>query len=155
MSVMPYYHTQYGRWHYFLFAFTLAFLVGSYLARSQPPLTLILLVMAAGFAFAGLIVGSLTVADEGDYLALRFGPLPLFSKRIRYADITAVEIGRTSIIDGWGMHYLPGRGWTYNIWGFDCVKLTLDRKVFRVGTDDAEVLAKIIREKIDIRRDVK
>ena len=58
------------------------------------------------------------------------------------------EIGRTNIIDGWGIHYFPGRGWTYNIWGFDCVKLTLGRKIIRVGTDDAEELAKFIREKI-------
>jgi hypothetical protein len=34
-----------------------------------------------------------------------------------------------------------------NLWGFGCVKLTLGRKVIRVGTDDAEDLAKVIREK--------
>ena len=33
---------------------------------------------------------------------------------------------------------MPGRGWTYNLWGFDCVKLTLGRKIIRVGTNDAE-----------------
>ena len=26
-----------------------------------------------------------------------------------HADITGVEIGRTSIIDGWGIHFMPGR----------------------------------------------
>jgi hypothetical protein len=41
----------------------------------------------------------------------------------------------------------PGRGWTYNVWGFACVKLTLGRKIVRVGTDDADELAKVIREK--------
>ena len=56
-------------------------------------------------------------------LALRFGPLPVLRKTFRYADITGVEIGRTSVIDGWGIHYMPGRGWTYNLWGFNCVKL--------------------------------
>ena len=55
--------------------------------------------------------------------------------------------GRTSILDGWGMDYVPGHGWTYNVWGFGCVKLTLGRKIIRVGTDDAEGLAKVIREK--------
>ena len=88
------------------------------------------------------------MSDEGDRLALRFGPLPLLRKMIRYADITSVEIGRTKIIDGWGMHHVPGRGWTYNLWGFACVKLTLGRKIIRVGTDDADELAKIIREKM-------
>jgi len=90
---------------------------------------------------------SLTIGDEGDFLSIRFGPLPVIRKTIRYADITAVEIGRTSFIDGWGIHYMPGSGWTYNIWGFACVKLTQGRKIIRVGTDDAEGLAEVIREK--------
>ena len=34
-----------------------------------------------------------------------------------------------------------------NLWGFACVKLTLGRKVIRVGTDDAEGLAKFLGEK--------
>jgi hypothetical protein len=75
------------------------------------------------------------------------GPLPVFSKTIRYADISAIEVGLTKIIDGWGIHYILGRGWTYNIWGFGCVKLTLGRKIIRVGTDDAEGLAKVVGEK--------
>jgi hypothetical protein len=45
------------------------------------------------------------------------------------------------------VQYFLGRGWTYNIWGFGCVKLTLGRKVIRVGTDDADELAKFLGEK--------
>ena len=103
--------------------------------------------IAGILALCGLAFGSLTISDEGEYLALRFGPLPVLRKTIRYADITGVEVGRTKIIDGWGIHYFPGRGWTYNVWGFACVKLTLGRKIIRVGTDDAEELAKFVREK--------
>jgi hypothetical protein len=145
---MAYNHTQHGRWHYVLFAFTLATVAGAWVARSVPPVAVILLVAAAIFALCGLIFGSLTIRDEGDRLALCFGPLPLLRKRIRYAIITGVEIGRTSILDGWGIHFMPGRGWTYNVWGFDCVKLTLGRKIIRVGTDDAEELGRFLREKI-------
>jgi hypothetical protein len=83
-------------------------------------------------------------------LALRFGPLPVLRKTIRYAEITGVEIGRTTILDGWGVHYMPGRGWTYSIWGFTCVKLTLGRKVMRVGTDDAEGLVKFLGERTGV-----
>ena len=149
---MAYNHTQHGRWHYILLVFALATVAGAWLARSQPPLVPILMTIAAVFAFCGLIFGSLTICDEGEYLALRFGPLPLLRKRIRYAYITGVEIGRTRIIDGWGIHYMPGHGWTYNLWGFACVKLTLGRKIIRVGTDDAEGLAKVIRETTGISR---
>ena len=145
---MAYNHTQYGRWHYVLYAFTAATLVGAFLARSHPPVVAINLAVAAILFLCGLVFGCLTISDEGDRLALRFGPLPLISKRIRYADITAVDVGRTRIIDGWGVHYVLLRGWTYNLWGFACVKLTLGRKIVRVGTDDADELAKVIREKM-------
>ena len=144
---MSYNHTQYGRWHYLLFTLTLATLAGAWVARSVPPIIVMLLAIAAVFALCGLIFGSLTIRDEGDWLALRFGPLPVLRKKIRYADITDVEVGRTKIIDGWGIHYIPGRGWTYNLWGFGCVKVTLGQKLIQIGSDDAENLAMLIREK--------
>lgn len=91
---------------------------------------------------------SLRVVDEGDVLAIRFGPIPLFRKRIPYADIQAAERDRSSIVDGWGIHWVPGRGWTYNLWGFDCVRLTLTRgRTVRVGTDDPDGLARFLNEK--------
>jgi hypothetical protein len=154
---MAYNHKQPGRWHYAFLVFSAAMFVavGLTFREKGPGLTArstvlleIALVIAAVFALCSLVFGSLTIRDDGDHLALRFGPLPVLRKMIRYADITAVEIGRTAIIDGWGIHFVPGRGWTYNVWGFACVKLTLGRKIIRVGTDDAEELAKVIREKI-------
>ena len=86
--------------------------------------------------------------DEGEWLAIRFGPLPLLGTRIPYARIRSVEPDQTALLDGWGIHWLPGRGWTYNIWGYDCVKLRLDRGVIRVGTDDVENLVRFLRERI-------
>ena len=153
---MTYRHTQYGRWHYLFLVFAAAILVAGWLTRrefgawlSHRELVILNLVLgiAAIFALCGLAFGSLTISDEGEYMSIRFGPLPLLRKRIRYADITGVERGRTSIIDGWGVHYVPYRGWTWNIWGFDCVKVTLGRKVIRVGTDDAEGLEDAPSEK--------
>ena len=90
----------------------------------------------------------LTVEDEGDCLAVRFGPLPLLGTRICYADITAVEAGRSSILDGWGVHWVPGRGTTYNLWGLDCVKVRLGRKVIRIGSDDVENLVGFVRTRM-------
>ena len=145
---MTYNHTQHGPWHYLLFVLTLATLGGAWLARSQPAVVNMLWAIAAVFALCGLMFGSLTISDKGEWLALRYGPLPVIRKRIRYDAIAGVEVGRTSILDGWGLHYMPCRGWTYNIWGFACVKFTLGRKIIRVGTDDAEGLAKVIRKKV-------
>ena len=127
MNGMAYNRTQYGRWHYLLVVFTAATLLAVWLTRRTFdawlwPRELVMLdavlVIAAIFALCGLLFGSLTIRDEGQWLALRFGPLPLIHKRICYAEITDVEAGRSRILDGWGIHYFPGRGWTYNIWGF-------------------------------------
>lgn len=109
------------------------------------------LLVLISFAFK-----SLTVSDVGDALQVQFGPLPVFSKTIRYADITAVEQGRSSLLDGWGIHYVPLRGWTWNLWGLDCVVLHLGKKVLRIGTDDPENLTAFLQSAIQNRpRDVK
>jgi hypothetical protein len=100
------------------------------------------------FLFLGLSFAQLTVEDEGDDLSVHFGPLPVFRKRIAYSDIKAVERSRSSALDGWGIHYIPGRGWTYNLWGFDCVKLQVDGRVIRIGSNDADGLAAFLQEKI-------
>jgi hypothetical protein len=107
--------------------------------------------IVAGFALVAAVMfsfHSLRITDEGDSLLLRFGPLPLMHKRFRYADIAFAQRDRSSWIDGWGIHWVPRRGWTYNIWGRDCVRLTLrDGRTIRLGTDDAERLAKFVHGK--------
>jgi hypothetical protein len=144
---MSYEHTQRGWLHHILFVGAVLMLVGAWLARTDSTVALLNVGIAMLFVIVGLMFGSLTVRDEGPWLALRFGPLPVFRKRIRYADITSVEPGRTAFIDGWGIHYIIGRGWTYNLWGFGCVKLTLGKKVIRIGSDDVDNLAEFLRSK--------
>jgi hypothetical protein len=46
----------------------------------------------------------LAVVDQGEFLAIRFGPLPLFRRKVRYDKILKVEVGRTLILEGWGIH---------------------------------------------------
>lgn len=83
----------------------------------------------------------LTVVDQGDVLAIRFGPIPLFRRTVRYADIEKVEVGQTLFLDGWGIHMSIRGGWVWNLWGRDCVVVHLKKGVLRIGTDDAEELA--------------
>jgi hypothetical protein len=145
---MQYEHTQRG-WLLPIFIAVAAVLLGAAcLARGSLTVAIFNLCVAAVFVIVGLMFGSLSVRDEGEWLALSYGPLPVFRKQIRYADITFVEPGRTAIIDGWGIHYIIGRGWTYNLWGFGCVKLTLGTKVIRVGSDDVDNLTEFLRGKI-------
>ena len=105
---------------------------------------------------AGVIVVGLTtcfaylrVAVDGDELKITYGPLPLFRQRLSLTDIVSAEPGRSKLIDGFGIHWVPTRGWTYNLWGFECVELKLRQgQRFRVGTNDSEELASFLRSSI-------
>ena len=147
---MEYSHTQHGRFHYGLYLAVAATLVLAWVIRQQPPGMWVALFAAALIFLFTQAFHYLTVRDEGDCLAIRFGPLPLLHKRIPYDQITAMEPGRTTIIDGWGVHWVPGRGTTFNISGYDCVKLRVGRRVIRVGTDDVENLVKFLRAKVGL-----
>ena len=67
---------------------------------------------------------------------------------MRYADIAGVVVGRTLILEGWGIRYSVGGGWVWNLWGRDRVVVHLkDGGVLRIGTDDAFNLARFLEEK--------
>jgi hypothetical protein len=91
----------------------------------------------------------LSVADQGDVLAIRFGPVPLFRRTVRYAEIEKVEVGRTLILEGWGIHHSIRGGQVWNLWGRDCVVVHMTNGgVLRIGTDDASNLARFLEGKI-------
>lgn len=140
-----YEHTQVGPIFWLLIGFAAVF--GALALGDSPaaryfsfPLALFAL-LAAGFR-------SLTVRDAGDRLELRFGPLPIFTKSIPYASMQRVELSRSTLIDGWGIHWIPGRGWIWNLWGFDCVRIELPGGALRIGTDDPEGLEGFLRERL-------
>jgi len=145
---MAYHHTQKGFLHHILVVVVALALLGAWFCREQAVLLAVLLLVALAVWGVVFTIMTLTVEDRGDHLLVRFGPLPLLQKRIAYSEITSVEASRSDLLDGWGVHYVPGRGTIYNLWGFDCVKLTLGRKAFRIGTDDVENLVQFLRSKI-------
>jgi hypothetical protein len=106
------------------------------------------LVIAVTCLALALTLRELTIRDAGETLRVRFGPLPLFGIKLRYAAMTNARVGRTSWIDGWGMHWVPGRGMTVNLWGRDCVVVQLGHRTVRLGTDDPDALASFLRGRI-------
>lgn len=143
-EVSSYRHTQKGPWDLLLYVLGVVFLAISW---SNPllPLQITFLITGILMFLLGISFHHLTVADEGDRLTIRFGPFPLFRKRIDYDDISAVETGRTTILDGWGIHMSLWGGWVWNIWGHDCVVIRLKRGIIRVGTDDPDGLAEFLK----------
>lgn len=126
-----------------LLCFALAWMVGS------PPGLYIAAAVGLLIALLAPAFHHLTVEDRGDRLAVRFGPVPLFRRSVLYADIEKVEVGRTLILDGWGIHYSIRGGWVWNLWGRDCVVVRLKNGgVLRIGTDDAANLARFLEGKV-------
>jgi hypothetical protein len=142
-----YSHTQTSPLCLVLYGSSLACLAAAYLIGRTPTNFVV--------AGAGLLIGALaptlhtlTVEDRGDRLAIRFGPVPMFHRTVRYVDIVHVEIGRTLLIDGWGIHYSIRGGWVWNLWGRDCVVLRLRTgAMLRIGTDEAIELARFLENR--------
>ncbi len=149
-STRPEYsHTQNAPLCLLIYALAVVFLALGYFVQDAPPIPwlfppigLLMLVLAAS-------IHHLTVEDRGDVLAIRFGPVPLLRRTVRYADIGSVEIGRTLLLDGWGIHMSVRGGWVWNLWGRTCVVVHFRHGgTLRIGTDDAENLAAFLRGKV-------
>ena len=150
---MPtYQHTQFGKlWIILLMVALLEGLVAIPLIAGggEEGVGVVLLVTALIlFVFAQCFV-ALTVSDRGDHLLVQFGPVPLFKRRIPYAEMVSVEPSRSTFFEGLGIHLVPGKGWTWNIWGRDCVDVNLaEGNRVRVGTDDQAALLRFLRGRL-------
>ncbi|QDU07699.1 hypothetical protein [Gimesia aquarii] len=146
-GIATYRHTQKAPLGLLVYAVAIGMFLGAWFTDLQS-VSLILALVGALILILGSAFQQLTVEDEDDQIAIRFGPLPLFRKSVRYDDITDVEVGRTTFIEGWGIHMSPRGGLVWNLWGRDCVVLKLRNSVLRVGTDDAENLASFVNKRL-------
>jgi hypothetical protein len=146
-----YQHTQWGPLCLLIYAIAGVYFVIALVLRNEPPMLWIMLPLGVLMLLLAASFHQLTVKDHDDRLLISFGPIPLFRRTVRYDDIEKAEIGRTLILDGWGIHYSIRGGWVWNLWGRDCVVLHLRKGVLRIGTDDAENLAGFLQRKISDR----
>jgi hypothetical protein len=119
----------------------------SWLARDDQWLASILLGSALMMLMLAASFHHLRVRDRGEHLEVAFGPLPLFRRLIRYADIRSVEAGRLTLLDGLGLRRSKHGGWTWTIRGRDCVVVNLDRSSLRIGTDDPQGLIDFLQSR--------
>jgi hypothetical protein len=99
------------------------------------------------FVVCAYMFSSLTIHITGRALHWCFGP-GIFRKTLSLADIKTVEVTRTRLLDGWGIHK-TSRGWLYNVSGFDAVLITLHSgKGILLGTDEPERLRSAIARRI-------
>ena len=91
----------------------------------------------------------LNVRDGGDRLIISFGPLPLFRRSITYDRLVSAEPTKTTWAEGWGIHMHRKGGWTWNIWGFDCVHIRMQNgRQLHLGTDDPQALTAFLQKRI-------
>ena len=145
---LHYSHTQYAPLCLILYAvavgcFTLVILTGGPMGISiGGTVSLVLAFLAASFHH-------LSVEDLGDDLEIRFGPIQLFRRTVKYCDISSAAVGRTMLVDGLGIHLSPRGGWVWNIGGRDCVVVHFKAGgTLRIGTDDPENLANFLLGKV-------
>lgn len=107
---------------------------------------------AAVLLASGGLFSCLNVRDKGDRLSVRFGPIGLFGTSVPYGAIESVEAARTRLVDGFGMHGLPGVYIVLNIWGMQAVRIRLKRRcglwrarTVLIGTDEPEALLAFLR----------
>jgi len=144
-----YSHTQKSPLCLLIYALALVFLALGVTVQDAPPIQwlfppigLLMVILAASFHH-------LTVEDRGELLEVRFGPIPMFRRTVRYSDIGSVEIGRTLLRDGWGIHLSIRGGWVWNLWGRTCVVVRFKNGgTLRIGTDDAEKMVEFLRRKV-------
>jgi hypothetical protein len=146
---MGYTHTQRAPLHWLLSGYVLLLVVLAFVVPLEAAWVQgLLLVVAASVLFLAFCFRCLTVRDEGDALAVRFGPIALFRRSVPYAAMRGAKRARSAILDGWGVHWFPGRGWTMNLWGRDCVEIELERGLLRVGTDDPDGLTAFLEARL-------
>jgi len=145
-----YEHRQRGWLHLLLLG--LAAVTATFAASAghhdDPNLAVLLIGLAMLFFAVAFCFVSLTIRDESDRLAVRFGPIPLFRTSIRYDEISQVEPLRPCYLT-WGIHWTR-QGWLWNIHGFDCVRIVAGRRKLLLGTDDVAGLAAFLKERMPI-----
>ena len=142
MNSLRYEHRQ---WSWIPLAVTLFATAGVALGSiSGPPLPRVMWLVPVTVAAVSALMATLRVSIDQEQLRWHFGP-GFWRKALPLADITAVEITRTSFWNGWGIRHTR-RGWLYNVAGFDAVRVcTRDGRAVLLGTDEPRKLAGAVR----------
>lgn len=145
---LKYKHTQKaGVPFYAILAAGILSCVITFFEQSSPPIAVLVGILLV-LIWAILLMSSLTVTIDKQFLHVRFGPGVYF---VKFALSNIADIGPkygTWWIWGWGIKWYF-TGWLYNIAGFKSVEIILKNgKKRRIGTDQPEKLADAIKKAI-------
>lgn len=155
LDALPtYQHTQRGPWSFVLLAVVASNLTLAVCLWGNEPAwaSWLFLSVALLMTFMTFCFQSLTTTVSETSLRVHFGPIPLLEKKVLLEEIVSVRPEKSSLLDGWGVHWTPGKGWIYNMWGFDCLAINLGTRHFRVGTNDPDQLCEVLERAISALR---
>ena len=140
---MPYRHTQVGTVIIIALLGT-AFVALLALALAPSPYPPILFAVLGFVGVTLALFYSLTVEIQDSTLTCRFG-VGLIRRQIPLSDVDQVRAVLNPWYVGWGIRWIPGRYWVWNVSGFRAVELVMkDGRRFRIGTDEPEALVRAI-----------
>ncbi len=146
---MQYHHKQIG--YVIIIPLIVLFIIvfTQFLAKGFFPFMLILILI---FFIAALVLFyALTVEIKNSIISCRFG-IGLIRKSISLSEIQTVRAVQNPWYAGWGIRWIPGQYWLWNVSGFEAVELTMkDGKRFRIGTDEPEALVRAIESNKKMR----
>lgn len=103
------------------------------------------------FIAALFLFYALTVEIQNNIITCSFG-IGLIRKSIPLSEVQAVRAVQNPWYAGWGIRWIPGQYWLWNVSGFRAVELTMkDGKRFRIGTDEPEALVHAIESNKKMR----
>jgi hypothetical protein len=140
---MQYYHKQFGTF------ITAALAVGILLAifpalitGTFPP---ILMAVLGVIAVVWVLLYSLSLEIKDNALVCRLGA-GLIRRRILLSEIRQISPVSNPWYAGFGIHWVPGQYWLWNVSGRRGVELSLKSgERFRLGTDEPEALIRAIK----------
>jgi hypothetical protein len=121
-------------------------------ARAEPPsvdsgTNFAVTVVMALILFILVSFSTLTVIIDENYLKIKFG-FGIFIKSFSIKEIVSATTVKNHWYYGWGIRgWLWPKMWIFNVSGFDAVEITMKNgKVYRIGTDEPEILKQAISE---------
>jgi len=143
---MVYRHVQWGFTAIPVAVLFAVILVPVFAASDDEPTWLPALVVAftVGLTLLVLYFSRLEVTVDDGNVTAAFG-LGKPHRVIPVVTIASAAVVRNRWWYGWGVRRAPS-GWLYNVWGLDAVEIVTDGgSSFRVGTDEPEELAAVIK----------
>lgn len=114
----------------------------------ETAVAIVTIAVAALLMMAALLLfHNLTVMVDETSVRFKFG-IGLVGRKISFDQIESCQTVTNSWLWGWSVRRIPG-GWLYNVSDLRAIELKLKKKgIVRIGTDEPEVLAAVVRERL-------